>query len=69
MPESAIGGMDMEDSQRVALPEDLPVGKKLYRRPSVQVYGTLAQVTANRMGIPSAHRIDGAGPPSSDNRP
>ena len=60
--------MDMKDSQRVAAPEDMPVGKKMYRRPSVQVYGTLAQVTATRSGIPSAHRADPAAPPSSGNR-
>jgi hypothetical protein len=42
--------------------------RKVYRKPSIQVYGTLAQITENRSGQPSAFRADPAAPPSSGRR-
>ena len=38
------------------------VGKKTYRKPSVQVYGTLSQITQAQAN-PGAHILDGGGGP------
>ena len=38
------------------------IGKKTYRRPNVQVYGTLSQITQAQAN-PGAHILDGAGGP------
>ena len=43
------------------------IGKKAYRKPSVQLYGTLAQVTNNSPG-PGLRMIDSPSFPSSTHR-
>lgn len=43
------------------------IAKKAYRKPSVQLYGTLAQVTNNSPG-PNLRRTDSATFPSSTHR-
>jgi hypothetical protein len=53
--------------ERVATDEGPQIGKKAYRKPLVQIYGTLAQVT-NVGPHPASIRTDPAAPPSSGNR-
>lgn len=59
--------MNPKDPQGVVTREEPQTGKKAYRKPIVQVYGTLAQVT-NTGPHPAAIRVDGAAPPSTGNR-
>jgi hypothetical protein len=58
--------MDIGDEQ---LRDDgAKTARKPYRKPGVQVYGTLAQMTGSTAAQPSAHPADPAAPPSSGRR-
>ncbi len=58
--------MDVRDEQ---LRDDgAKTARKAYRKPGVQVYGTLAQMTGSTPAQPSAHVADPGAPPSSGRR-
>jgi hypothetical protein len=57
--------MDIRDEQ---LRDDAKTTRKPYRKPAVQVYGTLTQMTGNTPGKPSAFKKDSGTFPSSTHR-
>ena len=56
--------MDMPES----CDKKQPSAKKTYRKPSVQVYGTLSQITQSQTN-PNAHVLDAGGNPAGGGNP